>query len=352
MIVQVNNNETRYSIIQKGDNFFIESNSLQPLKITVKELLCGQPAKEIKSFVLNSGSEVKLSLNYLSGEFGIFVGEETEYSVYVINFLQVIDTIIYLTKDLLCGCGCEDCSKCKGDSCYLSKEILKLLTLILSYYIVKSPRYERYFKLVADNLKCEVKQDLICQINNLILLGHTDDLFFLKRIVGFFYLMFYLEESFNTSDFEELEYVKKKFKYNDIKPCLKKIGIFPENITEEILSGVKVKYWQFGNTVENIDTVVNAWTPTYLDTIPGINERSLEDFEQGVTVPYTKIGRAGFAIYETQLQNYTILDSLGNDVTDNFDMHYFPMGETVVFVSKVPYSHSNIYFKFKKNIYA
>ena len=78
------------------------------------------------------------------------------------------------------------------------------------------------------------------------------------------------------------------------------------------------------------------------------NNSPLEEFEEGKIIPYTSIGRIAFAIKETDILNFQLIDSLGNDVTDEFDNHYFAGIRTILFVSKIPYSNSNIFFKFKK----
>ena len=52
----------------------------------------------------------------------------------------------------------------------------------------------------------------------------------------------------------------------------------------------------------------------------------------------------------TQVQNFTIFDSLNNNVTDEFDVYYDSNSSLALFVSKIVYAPSNIYFKFKKFI--
>lgn len=350
MIVVVNN-DSRYNIIKDKDDYYIKNNSLSALEITLKQLYCNDSSRIVKTFNISSQNTVDLNIDYITGNIGIFVNNEDTYNTFIVNHLSTINNIVDLVEEILCGCNCVGCNDCNDDICEQSKKLTQLFTLILSYYIIKNPTYNQYFDIVAKSLKCDIEEDLLCQVNNLVLYGDSDNIFFVKRLVAYFYLMFYIQESLQSTSVEEAMYIKEKFKYDKIKKCINKLGIDPNDIIEEIMSGIEVKYWQYTNTVPDINTVIAAWTPTYLDTLPGIDQRPLEDFEQGVTIPYTNVGRVGFAIYPSQLLNYTILDSLGNDVTDNFDTHYFEDEETVVFVSKLPYSHSNIYFKFKKNIY-
>lgn len=337
-----------YSIIKYKDVYTLTNNTLTSLVITIKQLDCGNPIKEVITYTVPGNTSQVLNFKY-DGTFGVYVGNASEPSSVIDIYDNTLCNIIQYTEEILCGCNCAGCDECDDESqCSLT---LKLLSMIIAYYIATNPRYNTYFNILASNLKCDITSDLLCQINNISVLGKSDSTFFLKRLIAYYYLIFYIEESLQSTDEEEAIYIKEKFNYLTIKPCIKKLGINPDDIVEEILSGMEVQYWQYNNTVSNINTVILAWTPTYLDTIPGIDSRPLEDFEQGVVVPYTNIGRIGFAISPTQLINFSIVDSLGNDVTDDFDNHYFEEDETVVFVSKVPYSHSNIYFKFKKNIY-
>lgn len=337
-----------YRILKYKDSYTIKNNTIADLNIVIKLLDCGKATKSFSEFTLNGGGEKILKINY-DGAFGIYVNGSEDVDFIIDIYNDTLDYIVSYTEEFLCGCNCAGCDDCDDkQSCQLP---LSLLTLMFGYYIATNPRYNRYFDIVALHLKCDITSDLLCKITNFSLTGKSDYEFFLKRLIAYFYLVFYIYESLQSVDEEEALYVKEKFNYVTIKPCIKKLGINPDDIVEEILSGMEVQYWQFQNTVSNINTVILAWTPTYLDTLPGIDSRPLEDFEQGVVVPYTNIGRIGFAVSPTQLINFSIVDSLGNDVTDDFDNHYFADEETVVFVSKVPYSISNIYFKFKKNVY-
>lgn len=338
--------------IFKFRNTYVFHNLLNSmsLNIVINEMECGSHLKLFKEFVL-SPSENKVIKFHYDGDFQITrISPDEDYGTFSI-YDKTLSNVIERTKNLLCGCGCTDCEDCDDNSSGC-EETLLLYSLMTSYYASTFPKYKNYLEVIFKSLKCHISSDMLCQIHTEMIQGKSEASLFLKKTVAYYYLAFYLLESFLTSDAEEAYEVNKKFKYSEIIKCIKKLGINPKDIIEELMSGIEVKYWQFTSIVPTMATVVASWTSTYLDTLPGIDVRPLEDFEQGVTVPYTNIGRIGFAIYKTDLLNFTLYDSLGNDVTDNFDVHHFASDETVVFVSKLPYSHSNIYFKFKKNIYA
>lgn len=116
---------------------------------------------------------------------------------------------------------------------------------------------------------------------------------------------------------------------------------------EELTPGeMMVYFWQLDNVVDDIDTVIASLDgPSYLPQFP--STRYL-DFEDGKIVNYTNIGRICFVIKETEDLNFTISDSLNNDVTDEFDTNYNAETKELLYVSKNHYSYSSIYFKFKK----
>lgn len=349
MIVIINS-DIRYTVTKVKGDYFIKNNTLLPLEVTFKRTNCNTTLETLKTITLESNVETNIELFHITGDIGVFVESESTYNTLIKMYDQYIRVIVNLVDKLLCDCGCDDCDDCDKE-CIKAKQFLQLFSLFSAYFVINNPYYDKYFKIVSTQLKCGLGIDLINQINSIILKGSVKNEFYLKRLIAYYYLILYIKESFNTQSKEEAEYIRDKYNYSKIVLCIKKLGINPDEVVEDILSGMKVQYWQFTDTVSNINTVINNWNPTYIDSLFGVQEKILEDFEQGVIVSYTNIGRIGFAISPTQLINFSIVDSLGNDVTDDFDNHYFASEETVVFVSKIPYSHSNIYFKFKKNVY-
>ena len=110
------------------------------------------------------------------------------------------------------------------------------------------------------------------------------------------------------------------------------------------ITDVQVYFWQLDNPADRIAQVIPVVNQAFLDTVPNVQ---MEIFQQGYMVTYTKIGAICFAIKETELFNFTLTDSLNNDVTDEFDTFYYTAEKTILFVSKNHFTHSTIYFKFK-----
>lgn len=349
MIVIINS-DIRYTITKVKEDYFVKNNTLFPLEVTLKRTNCNTTLETLKTITLESNVETNIELFHITGDIGVFVENESTYNTLIKMYNQYIRVIVNLVDKLLCDCGCDDCDDCDKE-CIKAKQFLQLFSLFSAYFVINNPYYDVYFKVVSKHLKCGIGVDLIKQIDSIILKGSVKNEFYLKRLIAYYYLVLYIKESFQSHTKEEAEYIRDKYNYTKLVLCIKKLGINPEEVVEDVLSGMKVQYWQFTDTVSNINTVINNWNPTYIDSLFGVQEKVLEDFEQGVVVSYTNIGRIGFAVSPTQLINFSIVDSLGNDVTDDFDNHYFADEETVVFISKVPYSYSNIYFKFKKNVY-
>jgi hypothetical protein len=126
---------------------------------------------------------------------------------------------------------------------------------------------------------------------------------------------------------------------------MKKLGVDPAQIFTLFESESNVYYWQLDNTEDTITEVIALLSPVY---IAAKSSLPFSTFEAGHIVSYVDVGRICFAIMPTQVQNFIILDSLNNDVTDEFDVHYEVGMSLALFVSKIPYAFGNIYFKFKK----
>ena len=132
--------------------------------------------------------------------------------------------------------------------------------------------------------------------------------------------------------------------YDRCLSCESCLTIIEEPMEPQI--GTNVYYWQAANITDTITEVLSTINEAFFETVPFEN---ISIFEQGFIVTYTQVSRRiCFAIRETEIATYTITDSLNNDVTDEFDVQYLEEVKAILFVSKNQYSHSSIYFKFKK----
>lgn len=106
----------------------------------------------------------------------------------------------------------------------------------------------------------------------------------------------------------------------------------------------KVYYWQLADTIADIHDVLPLINPTYIATKPF---EYLHIFDAGHTVINTGIGRIVFSIHESEFIQYKFIDALGLDVTHAFEKHYDVEQKIMTYVSKNPYTISNILFKIK-----
>lgn len=113
---------------------------------------------------------------------------------------------------------------------------------------------------------------------------------------------------------------------------------------------VFIYYWQLDNPVDDIDDVIVEYE---LDPDGFFLPKPFytpEQFSSYIQIDYTSIGRICFGIRVSNNENWTIIDSIGNDVTDSvFNKHYDLESETLLFVSKSFYSSYSIKFKIVKN---
>lgn len=110
------------------------------------------------------------------------------------------------------------------------------------------------------------------------------------------------------------------------------------------VSGIKVYHWQYNSPSIQVTEIVNV-NQEFLD------EQTFSDlsiYEVGSIISYSLIGRIGFAIQPSTLEQYRIFDILDHDITETvFERYYNSSIQTTVYVSKEHYSHSNLLFKIK-----
>lgn len=130
-----------------------------------------------------------------------------------------------------------------------------------------------------------------------------------------------------------------------IKECEYALEAKKECVLREIEKVTNVYNWQYGDTVSDIALapIIGA---SFLNSV---TKSTLESFVIGKTVPYNQVGRIGFAIEGIEEDEYEIFDVLNQSVdTLVFNKYYNPGLKLQVYISKEFYSHSNIFFKFKK----
>jgi hypothetical protein len=151
----------------------------------------------------------------------------------------------------------------------------------------------------------------------------------------------------NVAYFDKIKKLKSlilSLRYSCSKICNYK------NLVEETLDyGSYIEdtvfYWQYEDIATDI-SAANLIDQDFLDL--QTTAVLVPNFVEGITIPYTQIGRIAFAIQEVDKNVYQITDSFGNDLTSTiFDTYYNVTLKTQVYISKEIYTFGNVYFKIK-----
>lgn len=334
-----------YTYKKYKDAYTVENTGIASFNYKIQIKDCDS-LNEYKSGTINPGKIFTLPITFLDAVYVVTLYDDNE-EVVLDDILQYNNTLLNFidgTEELLCGCKecdeCEECNKCES--------FLSTLNYALAFFHVNSPRYDNYLLTFSNEMKCNYSQEILCLITKLNATGKGEIEKLTKLNIALYYLVFYLLDLAQAQDLEEAEYIKTKYKSSKILKCIRRLGIDIDNFNDELFSDMTVYYWQLSDTVQDIDDVIPLVTDIYLATK---NSLPFETFEEGHIVNYSDIGRAVFAIKETDILNFELVDSMGNDITDEFDNHYYPTTHTVLFVSKLVVPYSNVYFKFKKLTY-
>lgn len=292
-----------------------------------------------ESLTLDFKLDGEYTLVYTETLIGLVAEEFTENILYYNNLLT---SFITSAERILCGCTpCDTCEECNSCEEYLQAFIKSFAITTLTH-----PLYKEYTDAIVEDSKCSITDSVLCSLLNEKVYGNYKTKDTLLKIIAAYYAAYYYKDLILATDASEKQYVTTKYKFDKLAKCIKKLGVDPKDTLETLEEGTNVFYWQLDNVQEDIDTVLPLINPAYLATKPS---NTYELFEQGYIVSYTKIGRIVFVITSTQVVDFAITDALNNDVTDEFDRD-ISIPNTVVYVSKDAYSHSNIYFKFKKTL--
>lgn len=318
----------------------LNNDTLSNLNYTVYLKNC-DTSKKVGGGVVKPGESKEIKF-IIDGTYSVVVNDEvlSETIPDIFYYEKLLSNIIKKSEQIFCGCKpCDDCEDCNSCDAYLD-----LFTYVNTYSILHSPLYNDYIVNIQNELKCRFNEGVVCAMNQSFIRGKVDVKELVLLNIASYFIAFYFVDLYSALDEEEAEYIKEKYKTLKILKCIKKLGINIDDFNEQLFSNVNVYYWQLDNVIEDINNVIPLITNIYLSSK---NNVPFEVFREGKVVNYSSIGRIVFAIKEVISQNFIIEDSLGNNVTDDFDVEYIAPLQCAIYVSKSIYTHSNIFFKFK-----
>lgn len=327
-----------YTLLKYKDVYTLKNIDTESFRFTLSKIEC-LTSTIVKDMILQPGSEINIFLGLIDGQYELVVYSDD--SVTNINYYYNLNKdIIDNIEKIVCGCKeCNECEDCADCDLYLST-----ITTALTYYFLNVPLYNENLENVTISMNCNTSEKVFCYLAKQMITGDSDTKRLFLQMIGMYYLAFYYTDLESAIDTDEEIYINTKYKSSKILKCLKNMGM---EITPPLPKPAKVYYWQLANMMDDITDIIPIFTLSYLNDKPN---DLITVFEQGKIVNYVSTARIAFAIRKTEISDFQISDSLNNDVTDEFDTYYFSNIKTRLFVSKLVYANSNIYFKFKQLI--
>lgn len=333
-----------YSIKYTDSSIIISNTGIVDITYVLGLLVCGVNTKRAEG-IIKPNSQLELKLLTSDGKYNLKLNTSTEEVNETFDFYS--NTIGMIVNSIENICSTEECL-CKDDknSC---DNLVTSLVMSLSYYFIEPNRYQKSLDYLSNTLSCNIQQLLSCIINTNYITGKSDFKNLSEQFSVIFYSLFYVDGILSSATEEEVNKIKSTFKYDKLSKCVKKYGIDIDDMIDNTIDteSIRVYYYQSLNLQETIMNLSNTLTPELLALKPN---SPLSRFQQGATVPLEIVGKQVFVIRETANLTYTIEDSLGNDITSSFDSTYNNTLSARIFLSKLPYTISNIYFKFKQSI--
>ncbi len=157
-------------------------------------------------------------------------------------YLQLQELMIEDVKQILCGCGCGcGCDDCDDQDCNL---FLSGKNKIDAFLKLVNPQLAGFQNNIYKETKCIIEKEIYCDINNEIYNGDTNyNLTLFRKLIALDYLVIYFFEKFSYCLQDDLCYVDKKFKVQEIFCCIEKLGIDInklENIIENTMGTLTI----------------------------------------------------------------------------------------------------------------
>lgn len=300
------------------------------------------------------------------GHYKLTLKVETEIDVLVefdvIKYLQ--DSIISEAQYLICNLtntACNDkftanCLSEAGKQCLTHKSVfVKLLTFQTLYIPTYGSAYSGIFTNFLEQgallYKCKLQTSINRILSQECVTGSAQDTEKLFKLYVALYWagMYFIEEALAEGDQDQLDFVKQKFEYDCIVPCLCSLCLDIEDLRNVFTTdpnNLEITSFQFNGIEFDIDDIA-LLTPTYLATYGEVQPEG--EMLGGKNITFTNLGRVGFVIKNTSAGRYLIFDALNNDITTTvFDQDYNADTLTETFVAKDYSVPSTIFFKFVK----
>lgn len=115
--------------------------------------------------------------------------------------------------------------------------------------------------------------------------------------------------------------------------------------TDSVITDLNVYYWKSGITESN-NTIINSITEEFLETVES-TERSL--LSQGFTLTSQTIGKLVILYRNYPNANFTVYDTLNNNVTSAFTTYSIPNLNSTLLISNEVYTNDDLRLKILTN---
>jgi len=332
-----------YILNRYKDVYTLTNNESINLSYTVTKVTCSS-SKVVFTGNIEPGQTGVINFK-VDGNYTVTAYNENENAapVEVKFYNNLCLSLIEAIEKTICGCTkCKDCDECNDCEDYLN-----VFMKVNAFAILNTPTYKAYLEQVPQQNICSFTDEVLCNILQEKVYGNASIKEVIIKLLSYYYIAFYYKDLFMAADQEEKAFVTAKYKFEKINKCMNKSNIASYEVITTFEQGSRVYFWQQNSPLLTLSTEALLINESYLASKPNL---PYETFENGYKVTYELDDKIVFYIGPTQVGDFVIYDSLGNDITDEFDSQYIESTEGYLLVSKVPYSASQIYFKFKKQI--
>lgn len=130
------------------------------------------------------------------------------------TYKNLLKSFISDTNEILCDLNCNNCEEEESRKLLESRLVLNMM----SYYILNKEYYSKIFDIGLDCIQCTILDNMNCNRVSTTFYGKKEDSAVYKKMIGYFYYVFYLGQKYTYSCCpEEIDIF---FRSEEITKCL------------------------------------------------------------------------------------------------------------------------------------
>lgn len=215
-----------YTLTLSKDVYTLTNSGVIDITYTLKQLTDCYNYTDKTTGILTPSQSIQITLS-VGGEYNLDITDATLVvnTEVLYNYVSILLSFVNDVYLSVCGCSPSCTTSVSTDSLNLAT-----YNKMLAYASFDYSKYSTAIGLVSEEIKCLLYNPVQCLLDSEKILGVSTAPLLTKQLISLYYLAYYFTDiKLANNDVEEIDYIKTKYSYTLISPCIAQLGI---NITD------------------------------------------------------------------------------------------------------------------------